>query len=239
MAPQDEAGRKTLESVKAATRFNRWMYDTVKENLQGSILEIGSGIGTISAFVLQDDKQLTLSEINDDYLQLLKQQFARLNNAKGFLNINIADDQFEKKYAVLKEQFDSVFLLNVLEHVTREKEAVNNCRYLLKAGGTLVILVPAYQSLYSRLDESIGHFRRYTKKTLKSLFSPNDFAVKRCFYFNALGMAGWLWNKVSGKEEIETSKMKLFDKLVLLAKVLDKLLLNSTGLSVIAIAEKA
>ena len=50
----DHQGLETLKALAASNNFNRWIYDTIKPYTGGRILEIGSGIGNISQFFLQD-----------------------------------------------------------------------------------------------------------------------------------------------------------------------------------------
>lgn len=238
MAVTDITGYQTLKTIQSADRFNRWMYETIRPYLAGTILEIGSGIGNISTFLLQNDYSLTLSDTNNHYLSVLKKQFGQYKNAKGFEHIVLAEPDFEQTYSRLKETFDTVFLLNVLEHINDHKTAISNCRYLLKEGGTLIVLVPAYKQLYSRFDRLLGHHRRYTASSLKSLITENRFGVIKSLYFNILGIAGWLWNKVFNKSEIGSGKMSLFNYLIPMAKFLDSITLHKAGLSVIVIAKK-
>lgn len=238
MTHTDTAGYATLESIRNAQHFNFWMYATIKKFLTGNILEIGSGIGNISFFLLEDKFDLTLSDIDSEYLKILRNQFCNYPNAKGFFKIDLECKSFEKEYADKEGKFDTIFLLNVLEHIKDDYKAIENCRYLLKPQGTLIILVPAYKFLYSELDKQLGHYRRYTSKSLSSLFSPERFTTETLFHFNSLGVAAWLWNKVFNKSGITKSRMLLYNKLVPIAKFLDVITFKRTGLSVIAVARK-
>jgi len=56
------------------------------------------------------------------------------------------------------EQFASVYALNILEHIAEDREALENCYKLIRKGGNLVILVPAYKFIYNRLDEALAHY---------------------------------------------------------------------------------
>lgn len=238
MSAITDTGFKTLQTISKARQFNSWMYQTIRPYLDGNILEIGSGTGNISHYVLEANFELTLSDYEDEYVEILRQHFHQLPNAKDFLSIDLVDENFGDTYAELKESFDTVFLLNVLEHIPDEKMAIGNCYSLLKTGGTLIVLVPAYPFLFSRMDKELKHYRRYTKKTLNRLFIQNGLTVTKSFYFNFLGISGWLWNKLFRKTEISHGKMDAFDKLVPFAKLLDKLLGKQIGLSVVSVCKK-
>jgi len=231
-------GISALERMAEAPSFNRWMYECIQPFVTGDSIEIGSGIGNISAFFAAAGQPITLTDTDESEVAVLKQRFAAYPNVRDIWQMNIASPDFTKKYAHLAGRFDSVFLLNVLEHIEDDSLAVQHCRFLLKAGGTLLILVPAYKMLFSKMDELLGHYRRYTATSLCTVIAQNGFKIEKSFYFNALGMAGWWWNKIFSKAEISSGKMALFNRLVPVAKYIDKLCFNKWGLSTIVAAKK-
>jgi 2-polyprenyl-3-methyl-5-hydroxy-6-metoxy-1,4-benzoquinol methylase len=234
----DTTGFETLEAINSAKRFNRWMFETVRSYISGDILEIGSGIGNISELCLKEGLNLSLSDVDPAYLAILASKFSHYANLKGLFSLDLEQQNFAQNHFQLKECFDTIFMLNVLEHIQKDNEAIQNCKFMVKKNGTLLILVPAFPILYSSFDRKIGHYRRYTFRSLMNLFPESDFTIKACFYFNALGILGWVWNKILNKEALTVSKMKLFNKMVPLAKALDSVCTRSFGLSIILVAEK-
>lgn len=63
-----------------------------------------------------------------------------------------------------------LLLLDVLEHIENDKEFLLNIIEALTPGGYILLTVPANLSLWSKHDESAGHFRRYEPEILKSLW---------------------------------------------------------------------
>jgi len=232
----DEIGIETLDAISFAPRFNRWMYENIKGFCTGDILEIGSGIGNISAHFIKEGASIHLSDIRDNYIDVLKNTFG--DTAKSVHKLDIAAADFDTRYADLFESYDSIFALNVVEHIKDDMLAIKNCRKLLKTGGQLTILVPAYQALYNSFDTALEHYRRYTKKSLNSLFT-DGLEITKSRYFNAFGILGWV---VSGsilkKKTIAKSEMQLYDKLLFIAKTVDVISMNKIGLSVITSAKK-
>jgi SAM-dependent methyltransferase len=235
----DQEGLKTLEAVGRAVHFNRWMYDQVGPFLSGNILEIGSGIGNISAFFLEQNALLTLSDIRDHYCEALQQRFQQSATLSGVLNINLVHADFKSIYKSLEASFDGAFALNVIEHIEEDSLAMKNLHWLLKPGGTVVILVPAGQVLYNKLDVHLEHFKRYDKPSLRRLLQSSGFKVNKLKYFNALGIpAWWVSGAVMKNRIIKEGQMDIYEKLVPLAKLIDLLCGNLIGLSVIGYAVK-
>lgn len=230
----DLEGMQTLEAIAGADAFNEWMYRTTSARLEGRILEVGSGIGNISEFFLRDKRRIFLTDIRDNYCNYLKAQFGQSPSLEGVMNLDLVHPDFDREYASYLESFDGLFALNVVEHIENDRLAIANCKKLLKKGGRLVILVPAYQALYNQFDEALEHYRRYNKQRLSQLFIDNDLEITRARYFNFAGIAGWF---VSGsilrKKVIPGGQMKLYNLLVPIFKIVDKVIFNQAGLSVI------
>lgn len=230
----DIEGLETLNVIEKANKFNKWMYETIKPYSKGRILEIGCGIGNISEFFINDNFDIVLSDLRDNYIEIVKNKFTN-----EVIKIDLVDADFDTKHKDLIGTFDTVFALNVVEHIKDDNKAIENCKKLLKNQGHLIILVPAYQSLFNNFDVELEHYRRYTQKSLKQLIKANKLSIIKTFSFNVIGILGWF---VSGsilkKKTIPEGQMGLFNKLVPVFKIADILTLKKMGLSVICISEK-
>lgn len=233
----DEEGMETLKAISEANQFNEWMYQRIAPHCKGKILEIGSGIGNISEFFIRDNAKIYLSDLRDNYLSFLKKNFA--TKASGIIKMDIVDPNFNELYKNDIGTFDTVFALNVVEHIKDDQLAIKNISKLLKPDGKVIILVPAFNTLYNSFDEALEHYRRYTKKTLNKTFVASNLEIQKSSYFNAAGIAGWILSgAIMKKKTIPAGQMKLYNRLVPIFKVIDKLLLNSFGLSVITVGKK-
>jgi len=225
----------TLHAIRHADAFNAWMFDTLRPFIKGRVLEAGSGIGNISAFLLESYNEVWLSDFNDDYRRMLGHKFSSLPACKGILRIDLASERFDEECAPFFKSFDTIVATNVIEHIRDDAQAIRNCRKLLKDGGQLVILVPAFRLLFNNLDRAFGHYRRYTKPRLLSLLNSQA-TVVHCRYFNCAGIAGWFFSgTILRKKTISPRDMRVFNALVPVFKVIDKLVLHQVGLSVIAV----
>ncbi len=231
----DEEGHTTLDVISKADRFNRWMFDTISPFCKGEVLEIGSGIGNISQFFIANDRQITLSDLRENYCSILSKKFPD----NRVIQLNLVEEQFIEVYKDSLESFDSIFALNVIEHIQDDQLAIQNCKKLLKPGGQLIILVPAYQFLYNEFDKSLEHYRRYNKSSLNALMLENDLTPVKSFYFNCVGILGWFVSGAIFKNKtIPEGQMGLYNKLVPLIKMIDSLVLKKIGLSVVSVTKK-
>jgi SAM-dependent methyltransferase len=109
--------------------------------------------------------------------------------------------------------------LNVLEHLPEGRVALQNLLGLLRPGGHLLVFVPAFETLYSNLDEMAGHYRRYTRSSLSALISPEMGVIVRNEYFNPIGGIGWLANKYLPHKSLNdgavNAQIRLFDRYIL------------------------
>jgi 2-polyprenyl-3-methyl-5-hydroxy-6-metoxy-1,4-benzoquinol methylase len=235
----DIAGQKTLEAISSAHRFNTWMFDTIKPFCKGHVLEVGCGIGNISKLLIKNKFKTSLSDYSDQYFDILRKEFGDNGKVENIYKVDLAKENFETVYPDLINTFDTIIAMNVVEHIYDDHLAISNCRKMLRENGHIIILVPAFQSLFNAFDKELVHFRRYTKKTLTKLFEDENFNIIHKQYFNAAGMAGWYINGTLLKKKlIPPDQMKAFDKLVPAFKLADKLIMNAMGLSVIHIGVK-
>jgi 2-polyprenyl-3-methyl-5-hydroxy-6-metoxy-1,4-benzoquinol methylase len=230
----DEEGLETLNAIEKASKFNHWMYSTIRPACKGKILEIGSGIGNISDFFFQDNSDIILSDIRNNYCDRLRNKFPQAK----VLNFDLVSPEFDEEMKEYFGFFDSVFALNVLEHIENDVLALQNARKLLKENGTLIILVPAYQTLYNRFDKELMHFRRYTATSLSNVYNKAGLTIRTRKYFNLIGILGWLFSgAIQRNKTIPSDQMRIFNACVPIFKLFDQLILNKSGLSVIVIGE--
>jgi SAM-dependent methyltransferase len=82
--------------------------------------------------------------------------------------------------------YDMIVLLDVLEHIPDDFTALQALRPKLKAGGKLLLTVPAMPWLWSAHDVAHHHQRRYTAKTLDTVVMAAGFRVRHRSFFNTI-----------------------------------------------------
>jgi SAM-dependent methyltransferase len=80
--------------------------------------------------------------------------------------------------------FDVVIGSDVLEHIEDDEGALREWWRVLRPGGWLICLVPAYRFLWSEHDVANQHFRRYRRSELRQRVEANGFDIVRSGYWN-------------------------------------------------------
>ncbi len=230
--PGDAVGAATLSRLAAAPRYNRWMFERLRPWLGDRVLEVGSGIGNLSEF-LMDRSRVVLSDTDPRYLERLRERFA------GNAQVAVVALRLPTFHAeLIQEQVDTIICLNVLEHVREDRLSLATLFRLLQPGGRLILLVPALPAIYGTLDRALGHFRRYTPAELRRKYDEAGFRMRHLEYFNLAGIPGWWFTgRVLKRELIPAASLRWFDALVPLFR-LERFLPWRIGQSVIAIGER-
>jgi SAM-dependent methyltransferase len=89
---------------------------------------------------------------------------------------------FDRQYQP-DQKFDLITMLDVLEHIEDDGDALAHVHELLNPGGYLILTVPALQSLWSVHDEVNLHYRRYRAQPLGALLAERGFSTEQLRYF--------------------------------------------------------
>jgi len=139
------------------------------------LLDIGCGVGANLSELSQFYTCIGL-DISKEAIQIAKKEFP---------HIQFFCESFDEHRPKLKKEINICLLLDVLEHIKNDFDFLKNIIDSLIPGTHILITIPADKSLWSRHDESFGHFRRYTIEDLEILIQ--QLPVKTIFlsYFNS------------------------------------------------------
>ena len=172
-----------LEALESAPNYNSWAASLVLPYLGPDPLEIGSGTGTTAERLLEAGAQrLTLSEVDPDLVERLRERFA------GDARVEVRQLDL---LAAGSGEHSTVFALNVLEHIEDDIAALGSAAQLVRPGGGVVFFVPAFGFAMSRFDREIGHYRRYTKGSAERACRDAGLEVEELRYVNVPGLAAW------------------------------------------------
>jgi SAM-dependent methyltransferase len=229
----------TLEDQERMTRaenYFAWQYRLVMRELGQRVIEIGCGIGNFTRLML-DREAVVGVDIEADCVLRHKQRFPDQANVTA-----MACDVNAPEFAELKTfGADSCVCLNVLEHVEHDLEALRRMADVLTPGGVVILLIPAFPSLYGPIDELLGHYRRYTRASVSRLAAEAGLSVKTAFYLNAIGFFGWWTNSHILKRHAQSAaQIEFFDRYVVpIASRVENLVHPPFGQSMFIVLEKS
>ena len=172
-----------LEALEGARNYNAWVASLVAPYLGDDPIEIGSGTGTYAELWLESGvSRLTLSDMDAELLEHLRARFS------GDARVVVRElDLLEAEPA----EHSAFVALNVLEHIEDDVEGLRAAARLVRAGGAVVVFVPAFPFAMSRFDRDIGHYRRYTLESARKAFAAADLLPEDVRYVNAPGLLAW------------------------------------------------
>ena len=226
----------TLEDQRrmaSAKNYFEWQAGLVKPELGRRVLEIGCGIGNFTGLLL-DREAIIAIDVDPGCIEELKLRFRDQRN----LHALVCDAADVRDLARFRP--DSCVCLNVLEHIDDDRAALSAMASVIPRGGKIVLLLPAFPSLYGPIDRNLGHFRRYTRESVRRLAAAAQLRAKIVRYVNMPGMFGWWVNaRILRREAQSPFQIQAFDRFILpLTARLEKLVTPPFGQSLFAVLVK-
>jgi SAM-dependent methyltransferase len=223
-----------LNLFAGATTWKSYVRFHLRPYLLGDILEVGAGIGASTAafndgtqprwVCLEPDRDLA-----DRIKSNLPSQLTNCEVAVGTLSDLGAGDQF-----------DSILYMDVLEHIEADAAELARAASHLRPNGFLAILSPAFPWLFTPFDASIGHYRRYTKNSLRSI-APEGLREVKCIYLDSAGLLASLGNKLFLRSPVPSkAQIQFWDRtMVPISRYADRALNHAIGKSILGVWQKA
>jgi SAM-dependent methyltransferase len=193
-----------------ARNYFAWQGRMVMPELGQRIVEVGCGTGNFTGMLL--DREMVVSiDVEPDCVERLKARYPDRSN----LYVSCCDAGSATLADLRRFRPDSCVCLNALEHIQDDRGALAAMASILEPGGAIVLIVPAFEALYGALDHNLGHYRRYTRKSMVDLAAVVGLEVKIARYMNVAGFFGWWANSHLFHRESQSSKqIEFFDHFV-------------------------
>jgi SAM-dependent methyltransferase len=235
-ADNQHEGYSTLANLEAgAPNYNRWLAGTFRKWAGARVLEIGAGIGTITAHLAPGRELVTAFEVDPFYVRRLKNRFRGSPHVEPYQgDVALADWE-----GLRARRFDTIVLSNVLEHIPDDAGAVKTFAKILPVGGALILFVPALPVLFGSIDEAVGHHRRYTQESLRKVLEENGFDVEALQWMNLVGIPGWFVNgRVLKRRVLPPLQLRVYDRLAPTLASLEARVKLPVGMSLLAVGRR-
>jgi SAM-dependent methyltransferase len=224
LTPYHYAGSE-LEVFEKAHHWKDYLRQSIARYVRGSVLEVGAGLGANARqfAALQFDRWTCLEP--DERLLEQIQAGPRYELILGDLST-----------LGRSRRFDAILYIDVLEHIEDDAAELSRAASHLNPDGALIVLSPAHPWLYTPFDRAIGHYRRYTKASLKAV-APQHLNCMKLVYLDSVGMLASAANRLFLDQAMPTaSQIRTWDSiLVPCSRLLDPLLFGAAGKSVLGI----
>jgi 2-polyprenyl-3-methyl-5-hydroxy-6-metoxy-1,4-benzoquinol methylase len=141
-------------------------------DMSDNIIEIGAGTGNVARYLKENN--YTNISVGEMHLNGLK--YAKDYGIANCYQFNLLDTPFEN-------EFDTVCMFDVLEHIEDDNLALQNIYTSLNDNGKVILTVPSHMWLWNRSDTIAGHKVRYTKNGLIQKLKNNGFEIVTARYF--------------------------------------------------------
>jgi SAM-dependent methyltransferase len=221
-----------LDRFAAVRNWKAYWSRQIRPFLKGDILEVGAGIGSNTPFLDPDGGtgRWVCLEPDPELYVLLVKTFAETKSRRAYETVcgtlaSLAD-----------QQFDTIIYIDVLEHIPKDREELNQATSHLRPDGHLIVLSPAHQCLFSPFDAAIGHHRRYNREMLRTI-SPAGLRLERMRYLDCAGLILSAVNMLLLRQSMPTKvQLRFWDKwIVSISRLVDGLFLYSVGKTIIAV----
>ena len=165
-----------------APNYLFWVGELCGRHLGHRVLEVGAGIGAVTAHY-QQGHEVVANDVSPTCVRALRERFGN--------HPNVRVEGGDLRVLGLGEQFDSVLMVNVLEHIADDVEALRGLSQLLVPGGNVVVYVPALNGLYGSNDKKVGHYRRYSVWRLREVFCEAGLEPVELRWVNLLAIPAW------------------------------------------------
>lgn len=222
-----------LPTFAEAVRWKRYFRDKLRPWLTGDVLEVGAGQGGTTQ-LLYDGSQSSWTCLEPD-AALAEQISAETSWPESAGPPQVIVGTLAEIDSSL-QQFDTIIYIDVLEHIEHDAAELEEAAKLLKPDGTLIVLSPAWPFLFSDFDRAVGHFRRYTRRSLTAA-APASVKLERLFFLDSLGTVLSLGNRLLlGHPQPKRSQVQFWDRFVIpVSRCLDACIGYCFGRSIIGV----
>jgi SAM-dependent methyltransferase len=226
---------KELELFAHARNWKKYWSGKIWPHLGKSMLEVGAGLGTNTPYLLGPGQERWVCLEPDGALTAQIPVTLAHHAQRGIVQTRTG---FVRDLGA-NEKFDAILYIDVLEHIEDDRGEMRQAMAHVSPGGKIIVLSPAQPGLYTEFDRALGHYRRYTRATLRACTPPGA-ALAQIYALDSFGLMASVANKLLLHQSMPTAKqISFWDRcLVPISRVTDPLIGFSLGKSLIGVWQK-
>ena len=152
-----------LELFANAVVWKDYLRRRIAPFLGDEVLEVGAGLGGTTRLLCRGEHKRWVCLEPDPALARQIEQAIREGSLPSCCSEMVGTlEQIEAQ-----PTFDTLLYIDVLEHIEDDRAELARAAGMLKPGGHVVALSPAHNWLFTPFDKVIGHYRRYTRPTMR------------------------------------------------------------------------
>lgn len=164
---------KDPKKVERAALFASEIIKGIKNKRRDKALEYGCGTGLVSFNLIGTFKHMTLADISDGMLEVVKEKMARqkVNNLTP-IKLDLTNENIPGGY-------DAVYTMMTLHHILEIETIISKFHKILIPGGLFFIadLEEEDGSFHTGGDDFVGH-HGFNRNELKNMLENNGFKVR-------------------------------------------------------------
>jgi len=228
-----EQGLQTdvLDELTAAVNYRNVLAGLSLPWLGEHAVEIGSGNGDYASSWVEKGQRLTVTEALESRLSTLRERFE--DNPL----IDVAEIRLPSE---MEATYSAAIAYNVLEHIEDDVAALASMRRLVRVGGYVAVIVPAFEIGMSDFDRKIGHFRRYRTSMVAERMRAAGLEPVSVRYINFVGLVMWvLLVRCLHQPPRNSAALRLYDRFVVpVVAALESKVSFPFGQSVFAVGQR-
>ncbi len=240
-APEYEAMFLVEETHWWYLALHQLLFDQLDRELpdwrEKKILDAGCGTGAILKRLGHPDRNIGV-DIAPEALAFCRE--------RGLENVQQADIS---SLPFPADSFDAVICSSVLYHqwVKDVEVALAELRRVLRPGGALFLILPAYRFLHSAHDEAVLTARRFRRAEVRELLQENGYSVRRLTYWTTLlfpaAVVAWTLGGSATGRDFERAPLGVRHHFLSFIMTLERRFLKMVslpfGVALLAVARKA
>ncbi len=223
---------KELELFADVVNWKAYWASRCEPHISGDVLEVGAGLGGSTALMIRTSHESwTCLEPDIQLAAHLAKKIAEDSHLAHCKLVVGSTVDLE-----VTPCFDTLIYVDVLEHIDNDREELERAARILRPGGKLIVVAPAFQFLLTPFDDAVGHFRRYEKQDLDRL-QDDALQLAHFEYLDSVGMLAALVNRTFLRQSMPSKgQLAFWDRVIIpCSRVVDRLVKHRFGKSVLIV----